>query len=186
MRVQLAVALVVGVVLVASGLYLWRRPRLPVDPSAAESASAEGPALPAEGGGIVSGVVDAGPPSRVHLSDPRVVACMDRGLKKTPPDQCDHIKPVEEALTHAIEQTATCVPTAGPTGTIEYVADVSFTRHKLRILLPKAGRSVSDRKIVSACAAAVRSAVQGVALEGMDHTHARYKISLTATYEKQG
>src|SRR5258708_33929931 len=79
MRVQLAVALVVGVVLVASGLYLWRRPRLPGDPGAAESAPAQGPALPAEGGGIVAGVVDAAPPSRVHLSDPRVVACMDRG-----------------------------------------------------------------------------------------------------------
>jgi hypothetical protein len=185
MRLQLAAALLLGIVLVASGLYLWRRPHTPLDagePGAAESPSAEAAGLPLDDAGIVSGIVDAGVPSRVHLSDPRVVACMDRGPKKTAPDQCDRLKSIEDALSHAIEQTVSCVPLAGPAGTIEYVADVSFTRHKVRILLPRTGRSVTDRKVVSACAAAVRSAVQGVALDGMDHAHARYKISLTATY----
>jgi len=182
MRLQLAGALLLGIVLVASGLYLWRRPHTPLEPGAGESSSADVPALPVDEAGIVSGIVDAGPPSRVHLSDPRVLACMDRGPKKTPSDQCDHIKPIEDALSRAVEQTATCVPPLGPAGTIEFVADVSFTRHKVRILLPRAGRSVTDRKVVSACAAAVRSAVQSVALDGMDHVHARYKISLTATY----
>ncbi len=187
MRLQLAGALLLGIVLVASGLYLWRRPHTPLsgaegsDPSA-DSASAELPALPGDEAGIVSGVVDAGPAARVHLSDARVLACMDRGPKKTAPDQCDRLKPVEDALSRAVEQTSSCVPTSGPTGTIEYVADVSFTRHKVRILLPKAGRSVTDRKVVSACAAAVRSAVQSIALDGMDHAHARYKISLIARY----
>jgi hypothetical protein len=187
MRLQLAGALLLGIVLVASGLYLWRRPHTPVngadgtDPSA-DSAAAELPALPGDEAGIVSGVVDAGPAARVHLSDARVLACMDRGPKKTAPDQCDHLKPVEEALSRAVEQTSSCVPSSGPTGTIEYVADVSFTRHKVRILLPKAGRSVTDRKVVSACAAAVRSSVQSLALDGMEHAHARYKISLTARY----
>ncbi|MGH7436866.1 MAG: hypothetical protein ACRENE_14425 [Polyangiaceae bacterium] len=187
MRLQLAGALLFGIVLVAAGLYLWRRPHkgTPGDEggeqTAAESASAGG-ALPIDEAGIVSGAVDAGAPSRVHLSEARVVACMDRGPKKTPPEECDHLKPVEDALSHAIEQTAGCVPPAGPAGTIEYVADISFTRHKVRILLPRAGRSVSDRKVVGACGAAVRSAVQSLALESMDHTHARYKIALTATY----
>jgi hypothetical protein len=182
MRLQLAAALLLGVVLVASGLYMWRRPHTPADPGAAESPSSEAAVLPADEAGIVSGVVDAGPPSRVHLTDARVVACMDRGPKRTAPDQCDHIKPIEDALSRAIEQTTACVPPTDPGGTIEYVADVSFSRHKVRILLPRAGRSVSDRKVVSACAAAVRSAVQSVALDGVDHTHARYKISVTATY----
>jgi hypothetical protein len=182
MRAQLAGALLLGIVLVASGLYLWRRPHAPSDPGAEESSSAEVPVLPPDEAGIVSGVVDAGPLSRVRLSDPRVLACMDRGPKKTPADHCDHLPPIEQALSRAIEQTATCVPPTGPAGTIEYVADVSFSRHKLKIALPRAGRSFTDRKLVSGCAAAVRSAVQGVALDGVDHTHARYKISLTATY----
>jgi hypothetical protein len=179
MRWQLAGALVLGVGLVASGLYLWRRPHS--DPTVAEVSSSDG-ALPLDEAGIISGAVEAGPPSRVRLSDARVLACMDRGPKKTPVDQCDHIKPIEQALEHAIEQSASCIPPAGPAGTIEYVADVSFSRHKVRILLPRAGRSVSDRKVVAACGAAVRNAVQGVPLDGVDHTHARYKISLTATY----
>ncbi len=77
------------------------------------------------------------------------------------------------------------MPPTGPTGTIEYVADVSFSRHKLKILLPRTGRSVSDRKVVSACAAAVRSAVQGVTLDGFDHTHARYKISARGNVRRE-
>jgi hypothetical protein len=189
MRLQLAGALLFGIVLVAAGLYLWRRPHKSgddgADQAAAESASAGGVGGvgAVDEAGIVSGAVDAGAPSRVHLSEARVVACMDRGPKKTPPEECDHIKPVEDALSHAIEQTAGCMPSAGPAGTIEYVADISFTRHKVRILLPRSGRSVSDRKVVGACGAAVRSAVQSMALEGLDHSHARYKIAMTATYE---
>lgn len=188
MRLQLAGALLLGVVLVASGLYLWRRPHTPTDAGAVgpgENSSAEGPTAGLDEAGIITGAIEAGPPSRVHLSDARVIACMDRGPKKTPADQCDHLKPIEDALSRAIEETATCVPPAGPAGTIEYVADVSFTRHKVRILLPRSGRSVTDRKVVSGCGAAVRSAVQTVALDGIDHTHARYKISLTATYESK-
>jgi hypothetical protein len=41
---------------------------------------------------------------------------------------------------------------------------------------------VHDRKALRACSTAVRGALQGVALEGMDHQHARYKIAVTATY----
>ena len=125
----------------------------------------------------MSGVVDAGPAARVHLSDARVLACMDRGPKKTAPDQCDRLKPVEDALSRAVEQTSSCVPTSGPTGTIEYVADVSFTRHKVRILLPNAGRSVTDRKVVSACAAAGAGAPSRASPSTAWTTpHARYKI----------
>ena len=39
-----------------------------------------------------------------------------------------------------------------------------------------------DRKALRACSAAVRGALQGVALDGVDHQHARYKIAVTAAY----
>ena len=74
------------------------------------------------------------------------------------------------------------VPGSAGGGTIEYVADVSFSRHRVNVLLPRAGRSVHDRKAIRACSTAVRGALQGVALEGMEHQHARYKIAVTATY----
>jgi hypothetical protein len=179
-RVQLGAALALGLVLFASGLYLWRRPHIPVDtvetdaePSAATLDAAPDP---------VAAAVDAGSPSPVTLSDPRVLGCHDRGPKKTPADQCDHITPLEQALMNAVEDAAACVPPAASGGTIEYVADVSFLRHRLNVTLPRAGRSVRDRKVLGACASAVRTAMHGLPLEGVDHQHARYQISVTATY----
>jgi hypothetical protein len=191
-RVQLVAALLLGLVLVASGLYLWRRPRSAdgssADPAAASAAAGDTAtgdagafaALPvvADGGG--TGGTGGGAP--VALSDPRVLACHDRGSKKTAPDQCDHIARVEQALSSAITQAAACVPSAAGGGTIEYVADVSFSRHKVSVALPRAGRSVRDTKVLRACSTAVRGAMQGIPLDGVDHQHARYKIAVTATY----
>ena len=48
--------------------------------------------------------------------------------------------------------------------------------------MPRSGRSLHDRKVVGACAVAVREAMDAVTLDGADHEHSRYKISVTATY----
>ncbi len=183
----LIVASLLGLVLVALGLYVSRRPRDMTeaneqgDPSSAESSSAA-PSLSLQ--------ADAGARAPVVVSDARVIGCHDRGPKKTRPDECDHLVPIEHALATAIEQFATCVPkgSAGgsippvPGGTIEYVADVSFARRKVSLQLPRAGRSVMDRKVLGACATAVRGALRPLALDGIEHQHARYEISVTATY----
>jgi hypothetical protein len=179
-RARLALALAAGLVLVASGLYLWRRPPAPADVLATEVTSVSPLSVGDAGSPIVA--VDAGSSSPVALSDARVVACHDRGPKKTPADQCDHVASIEKALANAVEESAACVPDSASGGTIEYVADVSFSRRKVSVILPRAGRSVSDRKVLSACATAVRSAMYHLPLEGVDHQHARYKISVTATY----
>jgi hypothetical protein len=180
-RVQFAAALAVGLILFATGLYLWRRPHAPADAQEtdADSASSAGDAAPAP---AASAIVEAGTPSPVTLSDARVLGCHDRGPKKTAADQCDHLVSIEKALTNAVEEAATCVPTSVSGGTIEYVADVSFSRHRLSVSLPRAGRSVRDRKILGACATSVRSAMHALPLDGLDHQHARYQISVTATY----
>jgi hypothetical protein len=187
-RLQLGAALLLGLALVASGLYLWRRPRN-VDSSTEDTAAALPSALaPGALGdaGLVQGAFtpDSGGASAVALTEPRVLNCQDRGSKKTAPDACDRLAPVEKALADAINQAATCVQAAGGPGggTIEYVADVSFSRHKVGVSLPRAGRSVHDRKAIRSCASAVRSALQAMALDGVDHQHSRYKIAVTATY----
>jgi hypothetical protein len=174
-------ALLLGMLLVAAGLYLWRRP------PATESAGSASAAADAGAGeaGLAAAVVDAGPPSPVALSDIRVLGCHDRGPIKTPPDQCDRIPPVEQALSRAIEQAAPCVTSTDADASIEYVADVSFSRHNVRISLPKAGRSVHDLKVVTACATAVRSAMRELPLDGVDHHHALYRLSVIATYKKK-
>jgi hypothetical protein len=183
LRVQLVVALVLGIVLVATGL-LWRRPPASADGAATEGVTAFDDAGADEGAAHLA-VADAAPPP-VSVSDPRVLGCHDRGSKITAPEDCDHLGPVEQALSHAIAQAVSCYPATSDGATIEYLADVSFSRHRLHVILPKAGRSTRDRKVVSACAAAVREAIHGLALEGIDHRHARYEISITATYKGRG
>lgn len=180
MRAQLVGALLLGLFLVASGLYLWRRPpHGDAGAPAAEVSAAS--AAAAEDAGLHAAVVDAGPPL-ITVSEVRVVGCHDRGPKITPPEGCDRLASIEQAFSHAVEQSQPCVPPTERGGTIEYLADVSFSRHKLRIVLPRSGRSLQDRKIVTSCASAVREAMHSVTLDGLDHQHARYQISITATY----
>jgi hypothetical protein len=185
-RLQLGAALLLGLVLVASGLYMWRRPRSTegqADDTAATAPSAM--ASPGDAGAILGAFpAEAGAASGVAITEPRVLACQDRGSKRTAPDACDRLAPVEKALADAINQAATCVQSGTSNGgTIEYVADVSFSRHKVGVSLPRAGRSVHDKKALRSCASAVRSALSGMALDGVDHQHARYKIAVTATYK---
>ena len=78
--------------------------------------------------------------------------------------------------------SASCSAASPPGGTIEYVADVSFLRRKVKISLPRSGRSLRDQKVIGACGVAVREAMDAVTLDGADHEHSRYKISVTATY----
>jgi hypothetical protein len=188
-RAPLVVATVLGLALLASGLVLWRRPR-----SSSDGASGDAPES-AGGSSTGSGLEDASAqakvdanhlPATVVLSDARVVGCHDRGPRKTPPEDCDRLVGIERALSHAIEQAASCVPPSLPSATIEYVADVSFSRRTLRISLPRAARSVRDRKVVGACTAAVREGVAASSLDGVGHEHARYRISITATYRSPG
>jgi hypothetical protein len=181
-RAQLIAALLLGLVLVASGLYVWRRPRHPTDSTSTEATLASAAASGAADAGALLPVAEAGSPLPVTLSEARVLGCHDRGPRKTPAEQCDRLAPLEQALARAIEQAEACFPSVAPGATIEYVADVSFSRRKLRLSLPRAGRSLSDRKVVNACATAVRGGMQSIALEGVEHQHARYQISVTATY----
>jgi hypothetical protein len=185
MRTQLLAALVLGLVLVATGLFLWRRPHVPQDAQAAESAPLTAASASAQAGVVTPGPSASAAPGAgtpVSLSEARVVGCHDRGSKKTAPDQCDHVPAVEKALADAIAKAAACVPTSSTTGTIEYVADVSFSRHKLGLVLPRGGRSVSDKKVLRACSTAVHSSLKDLSLDGIDHQHARYSIAVTATY----
>lgn len=181
-RVQLIVALVLGLVLVATGL-LWRRPRTSAEGAVAEAGPAADAGGPDDGSAHLS-AIDAAPPP-VALSEPRVLGCHDRGTRVTSPEDCDHLASVEQALSQAIEQAVGCFPATQDGATIEYLADVSFSRHKFRVMLPRAGRSTRDRKVVSACAAAVRESMH-LELEKVDHRHARYEISITATYKGKG
>ncbi|HSY22878.1 MAG TPA: hypothetical protein VK841_12220 [Polyangiaceae bacterium] len=188
-RTQLVLGLLLGLLLLATGLYVWRRPHAAGESGPDEASS--GSPLDAEDAAVHLAAVDAEATNpAVVVSGTRTVGCHDRGPKHTLPDECDHLAAVEQALAHAVEQSAECAAPVEKGSTIEYVADVSFSRKKWRVLLPKAGRTVHDRKVVVACSSAVREAMEAAlpkgALENLEHQHARYEIAVTATYRGKG
>jgi len=186
-RLQLFGALFVPFVLVAALLYVWRRPRADDLAQGADAgelraqASSDAPSAPSPP------PVASAPAPKVKLAEVRVVSCQDSGKKKASGaamESCDHLATVEQAFAKAIESSATCLPDAAGSGNIEYMLDVSFVRKKnpIGLALPRAGRTFKNAKQLSTCAQAVRAKVQAIPLEGVQHAHARYKLSIVATY----
>lgn len=196
-RVQMGVAIGVGLGLVAIPLFFMGRHGASGSgqgPAASSSSSVDsGEVALALGDGPIrtspppppAAAVppDAGPGAIVLLSEPRVLSCHDPGPKKTPPNECDRLPAFEQALTKAIEQSASCVVAGSGGGTIVYVGDVSFARKRKPVVLhlPRDGRTVKGSKTVSACGASVKRLLSNFNLEGQ-HAHTRYKISVVATY----
>ena len=176
-RLQMVVALLLGLVLVAIPLYLWRRPR-------AESIAATGAAATGTDPNAAASptVTTPSEDAKVTLGEPKSVLCQDPGPKKTAPEQCDHVVEVEKAFAKAIEESGGCVPKDAGGGTIQYVADVSFKKRQLSVAVPKEGRTFKNAKVLAACHAAVKSKLQALSLDPIAHSHARYKIAITASY----
>jgi hypothetical protein len=175
-RLQMIVALLLGLVLVAIPLYLWRRPRAE---SIAATGSADAGSDPTAGS---PAPVTTSDDAKLSLGDAKSILCQDPGPKKTAPEQCDHVVEVEKAFAKAIEESASCVPKDAGGGTIQYVADVSFKKKALNVAVPKEGRTLKNAKAISACHAAVKSKLQALSLDPIAHTHSRYKIAITASY----
>jgi hypothetical protein len=170
------VALVLGLVLVAIPLYLWRRPRA----DAVAVTGAADAVIP-----TTSGAPPLGAPAveeKVATADLKVLLCQDPGSRKTSPEQCDHLADLEKAFVKAVEETGSCMAKDAGGGTVVYVADVSFKHKALNVATPKEGRTLKNTKAISACQSAVKGRLQALPLEPMAHAHARYKIALTATY----
>src|SRR5262245_28503960 len=102
-RIQMIVALVLALVLIAIPLYLWRRPRAEAEPVANAPGGAPAAALsPSESG--VSGPRAADTPAtRMTLGEPRVLECHDPGAKRTAAEQCDRLGAFDKAFAKAIE-----------------------------------------------------------------------------------
>jgi len=178
-RAQLIALVVLGFVLVAVPLYLWRRPRMVPPPAADEATSASLSDLPQ-----AATKTDAGADSGfLRLSEPVVLECHDPGPKKTQSDQCGHLPELEKSFARAIGDSATCVPTSARPATLVFVADVSYGRPKNRAILVSLGKggSIKNARVASGCESSVEQSLKSAPLDG-EHSHARYKIQITATY----
>src|SRR4051794_30699616 len=109
-RLQIIIALVAGLILVAVPLYLWRRPRPESIPSADAAVVDAGVAVPEGGSPIVA--FDAGPAGGVTLSPYTTIKCENPGPGKTPPERCDHVTFFEDGLARAIRDNAACAPSS--------------------------------------------------------------------------
>ena len=185
-RIQLVAALVLGLVLVASGLYLWRRPHASPDgdgrrgPPHSARAACRTP-------GIVAVVVDAGAGAGRRSPRRGSSAATTAGRRRRRRTQCDHVAPVEQAL-RARDRAVGGVRlrrrrTARPSNT----SPTSASRGTRCASACRGGAArCTTARSSRACATAVREAMHARGARRLEHEHARYKIAVTATYRGHG
>lgn len=179
-RVQMIIALVAGLVLVAVPLYLWRRPE-PGNDAAAAPGDADGSvsALPGAVPYVPDSSAISGAP-KVKLSPYKTIRCMDPGPGKTPPERCDHITFFEDALTRAVRENVACGPSSKTGATISLVMDIDFRRKKVKIYRGKSSGLPKGRtKELFKC---IERAMPTPDWGSIAHQHSRYVVNLMATY----
>ena len=176
-RLQMLVALALGVLLVSGSLYVWRRPKHDDGTDKAVAAQAAQSALGEPGLAVVTKKEPI-----VLVGDARVLGCQDLGPGKTEAAACGAGEPLGAALKKAIADNEACLPPSEGAGSIEFVADFQFERKRLTVTAPTSTRTVKSSRASVGCAAAIkRSLLAGGAL-GLAHDHARMKVAAQASY----
>ncbi len=189
-RLQMILGLVVGLVLVAVPLYLWRRPEQAKAGAGASASAASGPGgAPAAGsspqpsGSAVPYVPLTDPSSaesKVKLEPFKTVRCSDPGPGKTPPERCDHITFFEDAMTRAVKENATCAPPSKTGAQVSFVLDLDFRKKQRKLNRGKSTTlSKEQSKELFAC---VEKALPTPDWDSVPHQHSRYIVNLTANY----
>jgi hypothetical protein len=173
----MSVMLLLGVALIAVPLYLWRRPHK--DDAKTEAAAASASAAAAASAAAQTAVPDASAAAALSVGEAKVISCRDA---KKALDDCDRLPTLEQAFAKAIVDNASCLPDSAGGGSVQYVADINFTRKKVGLVAPKDGRTVRSGKALKGCVAAIKRALVAFPLEGAPHAHPRYKVSIVATY----
>jgi hypothetical protein len=182
-RLQMIAMLGLGMVLIGGPLYLWRRPAEQPGEATAPRPPQLSEALPFAPAGAVGAAAqtDASLASKsaFSLSDVKVLSCRDT---KKELNECGKIPVVEEALTKALREHATCLPAAAGGGTVQYLAEVNFDKKRVGIGTPRDGRSVRNTKLLKPCTVAIKHALEALDLKALEHAHLHYRLSVIATY----
>jgi len=184
-RLQAALALVVGIAVVAVPLFIWGRNKKHGSageaPSTSTSVEDGGTPTVSFGDAGASVAVDAGG-RLVSFGEPKYLRCQDPGPNKTTPEKCDHLGPVEELVTKAIaERGATCIPPLANAQTVSFVVDVSFKRKKMKIKDGKDGSTMpaATRKRMVTC---IEKGLGAPNWDTLGHAHQRYVFQFLATF----
>lgn len=184
MRVQLVIALVVGLILVAVPLYLWRRPKLDaadtVDSAAASAMMSASRPPPDPAKVLLAAALDGGVETEaVKLGRVWIDSCQRSG-SKTAPENCDRQPFFEEALVKAVLENTACAPKASKGGTISYALRIDYREKSFRVFPGKSGTlRRSQAKEAVAC---VERAIPRPAWETLPHQHTKYIVAVLATY----
>jgi hypothetical protein len=174
-KLQLIIALVAGLILVAVPLYLWRRPRPESIPSADAAVADAGAPAPATT--VIA--FDAGV-TGISLSPFSTIRCENPGPGKTPPERCDHVTTFEDALSRAVRESASCAPASKSSYTVSFVLESDFRRKKVQLF---AGKSSSiKREKARELLRCVKRAMPNPDWNVIPHQYSRYKVSVLASY----
>ncbi len=179
-RLQIVLALVAGLILVAVPLYLWRRPRPESIPSADAAVSDAGAPDGNADAMFQPSVPQAPPPPVVQLSAFTTLKCENPGPGKTPPERCDHIPFFEDGLARALRDNAACAPTGSTPTKVSFVMEIDFRRKRTNLFLGKSSTIKKDKgkELLRCVTRGMPTADWGAIV----HQYARYKVNVTATY----
>jgi hypothetical protein len=178
-RLQIIIALVAGLILVAVPLYLWRRPRPESIPSADAAVVADAGVQMPEGGAFFV-APSSGAPSGVTLSPFTTIRCENPGPGKTPPERCDHITFFEDGLARAIRENAACAPQAKAPVSVSFVLEMDFRRKRTNLF---AGKSTTiKRERTKELLRCIKRAMPTPDWGTIPHQYAKYKVNIMATY----
>lgn len=178
-RLQIVIALVAGLILVAVPLYLWRRPRPESIPSA-DAAVADAGASDASASAALAAPPPPPPPPAVQLSPFTTLRCENPGPGKTPPERCDHIPFFEDGLARAIRDNAACAPQSATSTKVSYVLEMDFRRKRTNLFIGKSStiKRGKGKELLRCVTRGMPTADWGTIV----HQYSRYKINVTATY----
>lgn len=178
-RLQIVIALVAGLILVAVPLYLWRRPRPESIPSADAAVASDAGAPDAAADAMFQAPVTP-PQQSVQLSPFTTLKCENPGPGKTPPERCDHVPFFEDALARAIRDNAACAPSGPTPSKVSFVMEMDFRRKRTNVFIGKTSTLKKEKgKELLRC---VTRGMPTVDWGTIVHQYSRYKVNVTATF----
>lgn len=182
---QVILALVAALVLVAVPLYLWRRPQPANIPSADAATMSANPLMPPPGPSTADpqSPTQLVPPSagpQIQIAPVKTLKCQDPGNSRTPPERCDGVRFFEDSLTRAIKDSVSCAPPSKSGFVVSYILEMHFGKKRTNLFMGKSTTlSKSRRRELTRC---VERAMQTVDWDRIPHQHQKYTINAIATY----
>ncbi len=178
---QVILALVAALVVVAVPLYLWRRPTPATIPSA-DAATAPSSLPPPVGSGPTGmpQMVAAASGPQVEVAPVKTLKCQDPGPGRTPPERCDGLRAFEDSLVRAIKDSQSCAPPSKNGYVVSFVLEAHFGKKRTNLFFGKSTTlSKSRRKELLRC---VEKAMATPEWDRIPHQHQKYTLNAIATY----